>query len=64
MQERYQELQERYSVVLLDLLRCEPEKFIDHARRNAGSNNPWNWPMVGKSKTKTTIMKASIAVQD
>ncbi|KAG7092823.1 hypothetical protein E1B28_009138 [Marasmius oreades] len=67
MQERYQELQERYSVVLLDLLRCEPEKFIDHARRNAGSNIlklAYGWQVKDENDYLVTLMKESIAVQE
>ncbi|KAL0061491.1 hypothetical protein AAF712_011714 [Marasmius tenuissimus] len=33
MVDRYQEVQERYSITMLDLLKNEPEKFISHARR-------------------------------
>ncbi|KAF9256846.1 cytochrome P450 [Marasmius fiardii PR-910] len=65
MEERYQELQGRYSLVLLDLLNKEPAKFIDHARRNAGSiilELAYGWQVTGEDDYLVSLMKESFAL--
>ncbi|KAJ8088052.1 hypothetical protein PM082_013603 [Marasmius tenuissimus] len=67
MVDRYQEVQERYSITMLDLLKNEPEKFISHARRNAGSSIvevAYGWPVKDDDDYLVSLMKEAFAVSE
>ncbi|KAL0581129.1 hypothetical protein V5O48_000918 [Marasmius crinis-equi] len=66
MVDRYQEVQERCSVTLLELLKNEPENFISHARRNAGSailEVAYGWSVQDENDYLLSLMKEAFTLQ-
>ncbi|KAL0581128.1 hypothetical protein V5O48_000917 [Marasmius crinis-equi] len=66
MVDRYQEVQERCSVTFMELLKNEPEKFMDHARRNAGSTIleiAYGWTVKDEDDYLVSLMKEAFVLQ-